>query len=270
MEKKFVFFVGPVRCGTTWLYEMFKENTNCSYIKGKEIYYFEKETPFNKNDYLANFTHRDNFYIDISPTYIESSAVAMRIKKNFNNATIVVILKKTSDIAFSQFLYMKKNGYNLKTLNNFLSDDVFLPVRDKLKYENNLPQWKSIFNSNEILFLDFNDFKVDNISYFSKLCSSLGISCKNPIKNVGVVNDSVGSPKNLIFYRSIVRLGRFAAKFFNKEKLNYFRTKIVDYLLIDKKNNYQFSKEETQMCVEYYKNDCLFLDKIKKNCNMLK
>jgi hypothetical protein len=171
-----IFFIGPVRCGTTWLHEMFKKHTSCSYIPGKEIYFLEKANADGLiEDYLSKFHHRSNVYVDISPTYFASESIAKKIKAAFPDSIIVIIKRNPVAIAISQYRYIKRNGISNCTFDEFISKSAFANIRKRFMYSVYLPIWKQIFRNDQIIYLDYEDFKIDPVSYFCTACKKIGI-----------------------------------------------------------------------------------------------
>jgi hypothetical protein len=234
-SKKMVFFIGPVRCGTTWLHEMFKEYTSCSYIPGKEIYFFEKDNADGLIDnYFSKFHHRSNIYVDISPTYFASESVAKKIKAAFPDSVIVIIKRNPAKIAISQYKYIKRNGTSKCTFDEFLSKNTFTDIRKRFMYSVYLPVWKQIFRDDQIIYLNYEDFKVDPVSYFCTICKK--ISVEPVLKNyiLKIVNDSVGKPRLRYVYRVIVWLGRILQPLIGRQRLLHWRVSFFDRILINR------------------------------------
>jgi hypothetical protein len=256
-----IFFIGPVRCGTTWLHEMFKKHTSCSYIPGKEIYFLEKANADGLiEDYLSKFHHRSNVYVDISPTYFASESIAKKIKAAFPDSIIVIIKRNPVAIAISQYRYIKRNGISNCTFDEFISKSAFADIRKRFMYSVYLPIWKQIFRNDQIIYLDYEDFKIDPVSYFCTACKKIGV---DPMLEVDVnktINDSVGKPRLRYLYRMIVWLGRILQPVISRQRLLHWRVAFFDRIFINRSANELITEKSLMAAKIIFQNDLNYME----------
>jgi hypothetical protein len=111
--------VGPARTGSTWLREVLIDTKLIEYPSTTEISYFNKNYDEPLAWYLNKFTNTEKeYWIDVTPQYIESLLYCERIYQNFPNAYILLGLRDPIERIKSLFTlfyyntkYKKRDGY---------------------------------------------------------------------------------------------------------------------------------------------------------------
>ena len=257
-----VFIVGPVRTGTTWLYDMLKENTDCSYIPGKEIYFYDRSYK-GKGKYLSEFKRRGKVLVDVSPTYFSSDDARNRIKRDFPDAKIVVVKKSPVAIIVSQYIYLKRNGLVSVSFSEFMERPEYYEYRERVKYSHFLPKWEAEFGAERVIVMDYEDFKKDPLKYFDSMCRKIDLAASKDINDVGVSNSGAGQPRLRFLYRLLVNIGRAGQSFLGRERLLAVRA-YIEKILINKKDRVALEKKEILVAEDYYAEDIDFLQKYLK------
>lgn len=261
-DRKLIFFIGPVRCGTTWLYSMFKNNTQCSYIPGKEIYYFEKSgASASIEHYFSKFVHRSNIYVDLSPTYIASEEVAKKIKAFFPDCLIVIIKRNPADIAVSLYKYIKRNGKSDCSYDEFLTHQRFAKTRNMFRYSVHLPIWKKHYRDDQIVCLDYCDFQAGPEKYFFDVCRKLGLTSVPNCRMYDKINDSLGQPRMRYVYRAIIWLGRNFQTLLGRSKMLRWKM-LFDKIMIDKSVSEYIPQRLLRATENYFSKDRKYIENI--------
>lgn len=251
-----IFFVGPVRTGTTKLYFSFLKNTNSSLIDGKETYYFDDNYKEPISNYLKKFTDRGGKCIDLSPTYFSNRVAAARIKKHFPDAKIVITLRRSSDLLMSQYKYEEKNG---RSAGVELKDYIHLQDKkyyvDRLKYMESIPFWINIFGSENVFFVGYNDLMSSYESVFKDICAKLNIDVVNNNLESSVINSSKGSPRWSRAYVFINSIGRKLQTIVPRSFLLLIKSQVVDRFLIDEDKKIEFDEKNISEALATYKAD---------------
>lgn len=257
---RIVFIVGPVRCGTTWLHQMLSKCTQCSYLPAKEIYYFAQDAvSVSRNDYLSKYTVRGETYVDVSPTYFPSSAMAAQIAEMFPGSTVVIIKRQPAEIAVSQYLYMRRHGAISSGFTEFMTSGRFRALREGFRYAANVRHWARRFPRGQLVFVDYEHFVRDPSAYFTELCAQIGVRIVGSNVSPHRINRSTGAPRSRTAYRGLVALGRSLQRIIPREALLRFKTRIFDRWLIDDEAVHTITEDEMALARDYYSVDAEFL-----------
>lgn len=251
-----IFFVGPVKSGTTRIYRSLLRNTNCSMIPGKEIYYFDDNFTDNIKDYLSNFKIKNRTFVDISPTYFSNKKSAIRIKKFFPNAKIVIIIRNHQDLIISQYKYALRHGHQSNlSLQEFISLESNKIYIDRLKYMNSIPFWEELFGVDNVIFVNFTELMTDYTTKLPKLCELLGIEITNNELDEKKINSSAKKPSFPNIYRNINKLGGALIKIMPKHVLLRIKLTLVDKVFLHRKIKFKPDASDKYLIESIYSDD---------------
>lgn len=269
--------IGVLRCGTTWLYKVFKSHPEiyvCSF--NKETQFFDKYYYRGLDWYRQFFPIKSEAYKykaigEIVPTYIYEKEAIKNISKDLPNTYILIIMRNPMKRAYSEYKYnklymgfdlnfkqyLKKNpiiierglyGKLIKNLIEYIPKKriLFLIFEEVMKYPK-----KSLREISTFLNIEFNKFSP---SFFTK---KINPSFTPRFHKLYVIGYKIGLYLNsLEMYKLTFLLSKFKNLFF------LFRKK--------KEINELDSSIEYKLYIKY-KEDINLLEKIiKKNLNIWK
>lgn len=150
--KKIIIGLGPVRSGTTWLYDILKEQKFIKQPKYvKELNLLDKEG-FIYNEYIKQFEDYGEIFLDISPNYLGKETVYKNAEENFDEVYYIVNLREPRSRITSMLRYKAMFG----------AEDPMceLLASDWLRYLRLYPLLDELMKYNrKVLFLNFQDIK---------------------------------------------------------------------------------------------------------------
>lgn len=203
MNPKIVFFVGPPKTATTWLYQTFKTIEDLEIQGGKENYDYQKKNFQNNLIKKVSKATRPIVFFDHD---ILINKHLFNYQKFFENKKILVVLClrdpfERSVSAVGQII--KTGDLDLKDIKNN-SELIFQKFPKVYMNSNLIKLTEGIFDTSiNFKVLLFSDFKRDPINCVNKILSLMGI--KNIKKNIS--NNKVNSSKKYA-YPKIVKFTR--------------------------------------------------------------
>jgi hypothetical protein len=221
--------IGAEKAGTTWIADCLREHPEVHIPKTKEIFFF--------NDYDPHFLSIKNYRYrrglkwyarqfngsinkkvgEVSPTYLYGNVTVKRIKRNFPNTKIIVVLREPVARAFSQYIHDRRLG----VIKDITFDEAVRMYRNYLEkgyYYNHLSSYFKYFPQDQILVMFHDDLLEKPKKSVKKMYKFLGL------KNVGFIPKSLTRKKNIA--------GRAKYPF-----LNYLMMQL-DYMLREKRMNF--------------------------------
>lgn len=218
--------IGAEKAGTTWIADCLREHPEVNIPEVKEMFFF--------NDYDPHFLSIKNYRYkrgikwyarqfnggsdkkagEISPTYLYSKVTAKRIRDNFPNTKIIVVLREPISRAFSQYIHDKRLGV-IKDIAFNEAVRMYRNYLEKGYYFKHLNNYFELFDKNNILVLLHEDLVEKPKKSVKKIYEFL------ELKNTKFLPKSINRKKNIA--------GR--AKY---PLVNYTMTQL-DYLLREKR-----------------------------------
>jgi hypothetical protein len=107
--------VGPARTASTWLYHVFADTKLVECASTKEVSYFNRHYDKHLAWYRSAFTDTGlDYWIDVTPQYIDSLVYCERIHKNFPDAYILIGIRDAIDRIRSLFCLFYYNTRSTK------------------------------------------------------------------------------------------------------------------------------------------------------------
>lgn len=167
------FFVGPGKCGTSWLYEFIERHGLASVPSLKEPHIVDVDA--------AEAAHRiDTLYgstskmCDFSNTYSGDEGNAAKIRSYNPDAKIVVTCRLPSERIVSHYHFHVRSGADDVGLASFLADPTHRHVVDRSDYTTILERYTATFASDQILVLPLEQLSQDPQVYADRLAAFLG------------------------------------------------------------------------------------------------
>lgn len=295
-----LFIVGAVKSGTTSLYHYLKQHNSVFFplvkepnyysdINSEEKHVYQKPKPNkfyhnkiinNKEDYFSLYKGSEDYTIvgDASPSYLWDTNSAARIKKDFPNAKIIIILRNPAQRAFSHYLMNLRSGLEKeedfltallrdeKNKHQIWGDNKSMLYTSLGMYSSQVQSYYDHFEKKDIKVLIYEDFYENVESGISKLFEFLEIpDIQSHTLNLDGSYNVYKSPKNKL------------AKFFisNKKRLNLVRkftpSRIKDLILFKDSSKPKIDERANVYLSELFKEDIENLEKkLGRNLNAWK
>lgn len=182
--------IGGMKCGSTWIADCLKEHPQICFPKHrKELHFFDEKFSFSsfyKNNpknyrfetlgfdwYKSQFSHCVGVCGEFSTQYIIDPIACQRIKKVFPDVKIIAILRNPADRAFSEYLYNKRFGGQLKNI-SFEKAIENSWLLEKGLYAKHLKRYLDNFSKVKIMILE--EVKKNPEKEIQSLYEFLGVS----------------------------------------------------------------------------------------------
>jgi len=241
------FIVGAPKAGTTSLYHYLNEHPEISMSSQKEPDYFSDADIQNEGMYYGkNRIDTIKKYHDLfddnsesklkgeaSVSYLFYKDVPQKIKAYNPDAKIIIMLRDPVDRAFSHYLMDYRLGLVSDSFEDII-DQKSVHKNAKLfyqqyvelsEYASQVKRYLDIFDSKEILFIEYEDLKIDVLGIVKKTYLFLGV---NQVYEPDINNkhNTYTMPKNRIirFIYSFVILRNILSFLLPKNLVNRLRT----------------------------------------------
>ncbi len=211
MRQPDFFVVGAAKSGTTALWKYFQQHPEIfvtNQIEYKELGYFSKQYGVsNKKFYLKHFKSatKEQLIGEVCHAYLTSDESPAWIKRDIPNAKIIILLRNPIDRAYSLYNWMVMNGYECSTtFENALEKEEKINTGNYDKsnllhgfiynykyfhsglYYNQVKRYYDIFGKENILIIEYEDFKAESELYLNRIfkflsLSELSIELKNSV-----------------------------------------------------------------------------------------
>jgi hypothetical protein len=191
--------IGAQKGGTTALYEYLKNHPEIALPVGKEAAYFLQDLRWT-DFYARSYSEKNGFKKigSISPHYMCEPSCALRMKDESPELRIVAILRDPLSRAYSHYKMNVRRKYVDDSFDNevlrcsslrHLADDVSRNEADSIlywgEYGRILREYFKIFSSEQILLVDYANFKDSPAASFKRICQHLQVSSQWAPVNLG-------------------------------------------------------------------------------------
>lgn len=166
-----VFFVGPGKCGTSWLFEACRSHPGVDVGRIKEPGEFLKES----SDIAAyeSLWQGPGVRCDFSNTYFFSETAAGRIRGYNPAARICITVREPLSRLVSQYMFMRRNGRFDGPIDAAVA--AHPEIVDRCRYATHGARWLSRFPGAQVLVLRLETLRTDPERYRKALFSFLGV-----------------------------------------------------------------------------------------------
>lgn len=167
--------IGPMKTGTTWVYEYLRQRGDVCLPKGtKETFFFDRRYHCGLDWYKAHFRHcGQGMVIEVAPSYFNHSDAPQRIAATLDKPRLLAILRNPVERAFSHYLHLRR--YGRTTLNIFDSCEIFPEIVGASRYATVLKKWYGQFGEEGVKVVLFETLTADPSLFVSQVCGALGI-----------------------------------------------------------------------------------------------
>lgn len=212
---KKVFVIGGMKCGTTSLYQMFKNNPEVCLSKFKEPSFFTKRLNKGIDWYRSQFkpVETTKFLMDVSPSYSKIHLFpecAKKIHEYDADAKIIYIVRDPFDRIVSNIYHdLLRGRLTAKQITSTIqNDDNYIKTSN---YNLQIMPYVELFGEKNVLVLQFEDLKTNLPAFNQKIANFLEIDFS--IDKISAQN--VSEKRYLIKYFDAVN-SRFGNGFITK------------------------------------------------------
>ena len=274
------FIVGAPKAGTTSLYHYLNEHPQVEMSLQKEPDYFsdaaiqEQGIYYGKNridteekyNGLFNTQKKDVIFGEGSVSYLFYPSVAQDIKAYNPIAKIIIMLRNPIDRAFSHYLMDYRLGLVSDSFEDIINKkskhkNAHLFYQQYIKageYTAQLKRYCDVFDKENILLIDYEDFKSDAASTVDAVYSFLNVSTEFSA-DVNKKHNTFTMPKNKLirFVYSFVVIRRILSFIFPKNI-----RKAVRLILFTKDKKPKLLEETSNQLKHYFSNNVRLLESI--------
>ena len=266
------FIVGAPKSGTTSLYHYLNEHPQVEMSSQKEPDYFsdkaihEQGMYYGKNrvktlgKYESLFEQKESVvYGEASVSYLFYDNVAEDIKKYNPNAKIIIMLRNPIQRAFSHYLMDYKLGLISDSFENIIAKKskhknahlFYQQYIEVSKYAMQIQRYQDFFEKENILFIDYEDFKKNVSETVGQVYNFLNISAVSAA-NINTKYNVSTMPKNKVirFIYSFIFLRKTLTLLFPIYLVNIIR----NFLFIAEKKP-ELLKETSRQLKIIFNND---------------
>jgi hypothetical protein len=271
------FIVGAPKAGTTSLYHYLNEHPQIEMSSQKEPDYFsdtaiqEQGMYYGKNridteekyNTLFNTQKKDVIFGEGSVSYLFYPTVAQDIKAYNSIAKIIIILRNPIERAFSHYLMDYRLGLVSDSFEDIINKEskhknahLFYQQYIKVgEYATQLKRYFDIFDKENILLIDYEDFKSNVAGTVDLVYSFLKVSTKFAA-NVSKQHNTFTMPKNRLirFMYSFVVIRNILSFIFSKNIV-----KAVRFILFKKDKKPKLLEETRNQLKHYFSNEVKLL-----------
>ena len=212
------FIVGAPKAGTTSLYHYLSEHPQVEMSSQKEPDYFSDKAIHEQGMYYAKnrvdtldkyeslFVQKESVvYGEASVSYLFYENVAEDIKKYNPNAKIIIMLRNPIERAFSHYLMDYRLGLISDSFENVLAKIskhknahlFYQQYIEVSKYAKQIQRYLDFFKKENILFIDYEDFKKNVSKTVDQVYNFLNISTEF-VADINTKHNTFIMPKNKI------------------------------------------------------------------------
>jgi len=274
------FIVGAPKAGTTSLYHYLNEHPQIEMSSQKEPDYFsdtaiqEQGMYYSKNridteekyNRLFNAQKKDVIFGEGSVSYLFYPTVAQDIKVYNPNAKIIIMLRNPIERAFSHYLMDYRLGLVSDSFEDIINKkskhkNAHLFYQQYIKvgeYTTQLKRYFDIFDKENILLIDYEDFKSNVAGTVDSVYSFLEVSTEFAA-NVSKQYNTFTIPKNRLirFMYSFVVIRNILSFIFSKNIV-----KAVRFILFKKDKKPKLLEETSNQLKRYFSDDVRLLESI--------
>ena len=159
------------------MYEILRSHPQCFVPEAKDIYFFNRYYHFGINWYKKFFSPANTASAqtmgELSHDYLFSELAADRIQKHLPEVKLITCLRDPIDRTFSHYLYLVRSGLTRAPFREALQQ--FPELINNSRYATHLEVYLKRFRRDQLLILNFDDFRNDSREFARQLFDFLGM-----------------------------------------------------------------------------------------------
>ena len=234
MREKWVFFIGPGKTGSSWLYANLRSHTEIRLPENiKESNYFLDKQLQKKSikDLFFDYDEEKNVNLDISNTYIYKKEVANEIYKFNPESKIIIGYRDPFERVISAFSFKQKIGLieESETLYNCLFKNKYDLIHDNRLFDLTKP-YLEIFDKSNIFIFEFKKIKDSPRELLLELFNFIGVK---PEIDEGLLLKKI-NPSSSFRFKYLSKFSYKFSRFLRKKRFHYLLNFIKTNLWVQK------------------------------------
>lgn len=208
-----VIFVGPTKCGTTWIDTYLRTRPELALpVSCKETFFFDKVFERGTDWYAAQFGDQTGMGVEVAPSLFHKPQAVENLARTLPHAKIVVVFRDPYDRAVSHYFHYRKAGVPRMTIAQMA--DRHPDVVEAGLFDKHARAWEAAFPG-QVHYMSYDTLKADPRGFCSQLCAILGLPDTMPPSEalMGRSVNSASIPRNLFVARLTRRGAELARKF---------------------------------------------------------
>lgn len=188
-------FIGPMKTGTTWVYEYLRDHGQIILPDGvKETFYFDRNYKKGPKWYAKHFSTSSisELPLEVAPSYFHCKEAPGRIHDTLGKVPLIVTLRDPVKRSWSHYLHLLRYGYTDAPL--ITAVEMFPPVLEASFYSEMLTRWEAVFEKSDIHVLWQEELQENPLGYIEKICNILQISKANSLEQLPPKVNEASSP----------------------------------------------------------------------------
>ena len=215
-----VLFVGPQRCGTTWVHEYLANHPGVQLPVGtKETFFFDRHFGRGEAWYRSHFPATSPAgawpvrICEVAPTYFHHPEAPQRVATLLGKPQVVITLRDPASRAFSLFLHERRKARVPATFEAALDAAPF--ILDSSCYARHVARWVNRFGEDQVRIVFQDDLRLDADAYAAELCRFMGIGVLPVPANLEGPTNEASVPRS----QALAALGRSTADLLRRYRL---------------------------------------------------
>lgn len=250
-----ILFVGPTKCGTTWIDQYLRGRPEVCLPKlVKETFFFDKRYHRGTTWYEGHFevTDRTKVCVEIAPSLFAKPEAIQRVAKDLPGVKVVCTLRDPVDRAVSHYFHYLKAGnpdIGFAAMCNLYPDIV-----ESGRYPQYLAEWENAVGKEQLIILAYDQIRSAPESFCAELCNVIGIDYAAPSPDILVAKvNSASVPRHPVLAQAVWRGAEIARTLGAHRLVNTLRGSILKRLAYGVPPQRDHRQQIREQALHFYK-----------------
>lgn len=170
-------FIGPMKSGTTWVYDYFSDRGDIAMPRQvKETFFFDRHFKRGLDWYEQQFPQITSGYsscVEVAPSLLAYPDAPKRVAETLPGVKLIVTTRDPIARSWSHYLHMRRYGYTKSGLRQAVQQ--YPQIVSASRYDQHIQAWRDANPKSELHVLNFEDLKSDPEAYARSVCEILEI-----------------------------------------------------------------------------------------------
>jgi len=173
--------IGAQKSGTTWLYEALLRHPKVAFPGGKEVHFWNNLPDRDLQQYMNVFSNDDYINGDITPAYgFLPLSVIQKIYNLFPYLRLIYLIRDPRERAWSSAkMALGRSEMTIDEASDQWFIDHFMSKGSRARgdYKTCIHQWRSVFPSEQLLIVDYENIKSNPTLIMNNILHHVGLDC---------------------------------------------------------------------------------------------